>query len=66
MFDFHSFLIDFFKMYTIYSRFKRLIGASEIFLLNRISLISKDTYLLSKIQEHVLFEDYQLSWLSFR
>ena len=46
---------------TIYSRFRRLIGASQIFLLNRISLISKDTYLLSKIQEHVLFEDYQLS-----
>ena len=46
---------------TIYSRFKRLIGASEIFLLNQISLISKDTYLLIKIQENVLFEDYQLS-----
>ena len=51
---------------TIYSRFKRLIGASEIFLLNRISLISKDTYLLTKIQENVLFEDYQLSWLNYR
>ena len=36
---------------TIYSRFKKLIGASEIFLLNRISLISKVTYLLIKIQE---------------
>ena len=46
----------------IYSLFKKLIGESEIFLLNRISLISKDTYLL--IKKNVLFENYQLPWLS--
>ena len=37
------------KVYTIYSRYERLIGASKISLLNRISLISKRLIIKSTI-----------------
>ena len=39
----------------MYSRFKGLVGASEIFPLNRISLISKDTFLFIEIIKKICF-----------